>query len=57
MKSIIRCAVCLSYLTLLASPDSAGGGLGRARVVSVRDMLFSFFVKIAVPILSAYSYV
>ena len=27
MRSAIRCAVCSSCLTLLASPDSAGGGL------------------------------
>ena len=43
MRSTIRCAVCASCLTLLASPDSAGGGLGRARVVSLRGVLFSFF--------------
>ena len=30
------CVVCFSYLTLLASPNSAGGGLGRARVVPPR---------------------
>ena len=39
----LRCAVCSLCLTLLASPDSAGGGLGRARVVSLRGVLFSFF--------------
>ena len=50
MRSIIRCAVCSSCLTLLASPDSAGGGLGRARVVSQRSVLFSFFFLIIVPI-------
>ena len=46
MRSImndLRCAVCSLCLTLLASPDSAGGGLGRARVVSLRGVLFSFF--------------
>ena len=43
MRSTIRCAVGLSCLTLLASPDSAGGGLGRARVVSLEGVLFSFF--------------
>ena len=30
MRSTIRCAVCCSCVTLLASPDSVGGGLGRA---------------------------
>ena len=35
---------------MLASPDSAEGGLGRARVVSLGEVLFSFFVQIAVPI-------
>ena len=43
MRSTIRCTVCSSYLTLLAYPDSAGGGLGRARVVSRRGVLLSFF--------------
>ena len=43
MRSTIWCVVCSACLTLLASPDSAGGGLGRARVVSRRRMLFSFF--------------
>ena len=40
-----------SCLTLLASPNSIGGGLGRARVVPLRGVLFrfSFFVKIIVP--------
>ena len=28
------CGVCSKCLTLLVSPDSAGGGLGRARVIS-----------------------
>ena len=35
-----------------------GGGLGRARVVSRRGVLFSFFFKVLVPISSVlYSYV
>ena len=42
MGFTIRCAVCSSCLTLLASPDSAGDDLGRARVVSRRnEVLFS----------------
>ena len=44
-------------LTLLASPDFAEGGLGRARVVSLRGLLLSFSRKIAVPISTVYSYV
>ena len=43
MGSSSRCAVISSYLTLLASPDSAGGGLGLPRVVSLGGVLFSFF--------------
>ena len=43
MSSTVRCAVCSACLTLLASPDSAGGGLGRVRVVSLRGVLFSCF--------------
>ena len=43
MRFTDRCAVCLSCLTLLASPASAGGALGRARVVTRRGVLFSFF--------------
>ena len=42
--STMRCAVCSPCLTLLASPDSAGGGLGRARIVSRRRVLFLFFL-------------
>ena len=45
MRSTIRCGVCSTCLTLLVSSDSAGGGLGRARVVSLRGVLFSFFGK------------
>ena len=45
MRSTCLCAVCPSCLTLLASPDSTGGGLGRARVVSRRGVLFSFFLR------------
>ena len=37
------CSVCSSCLTLLACPDSYGGGLGRDRVFSRRLVLFSFF--------------
>ena len=43
MRSPIRCGVCSTCLTLLVSPDFAGGGLGRARVVSRRRVPFSFF--------------
>ena len=45
MRSTIWCVVCSACLTLLASPDSAGGGLGRARVVSSRGVLFSVFFQ------------
>ena len=38
-----RCVVSSPCLTLLASPDSAGGGLNRARVVPRRGVLSSFF--------------
>ena len=58
MRSTCRCAVCLTCLRLLASPNSAGGGLGRARVVSWREACcFLFFCKIIVPISILYSYV
>ena len=54
----MRCAVWSSCLTLLVPPDSAGGGLGRARVVSPRLVLFSFFASIYLfRIASVYSYV
>ena len=43
MSSTIRCGACSTFLTLLVSSDSAGGGPGRARVVSRRRVLFSFF--------------
>ena len=58
MRSTIRC--CSSCLTLLASPDSAGGGFGRVRLVSPRGLLLQqciCFCKIIVPISSVYSYV
>ena len=45
MRSTIGCAVCSSCRTLLASLDSAGGGLGRARVVSARRAVFVFLSK------------
>ena len=57
MRSTNRRAVCLPCLTLLASPDSAGGDLGHARVVSLRGLLLSSVCKITVPISSVYSYV
>ena len=41
MRSTIRCAVCSMCLTLLVSPD--WGCIGRARVVSLPGVLFSFF--------------
>ena len=56
MRSTNRRAVCLPCLTLLASPDSAGGDLGHARVVSLRGLLLSSVCKITVPISSVYSY-
>ena len=39
----VRCF--LVYLTLLASPESAGGDLGRAPVVPLRGVLFSLFTR------------
>ena len=45
MRSTIRCAVCSSCLTLLASLGSAGGGLGHARVVSRQGLLLAFFLQ------------
>ena len=45
MRSISRCALSSSCLTLLVSPESAGGGFGRARVVSRRDVPFSFCIQ------------
>ena len=46
MRSTIRRSVRWPGLTLLASPDSTGGGLGRACVVSRRRMFcFHIFVK------------
>ena len=59
MRSTIRCAVCWSRLTLLVSPDSAGGGLSRTRVVSRRKraVFVFFFFKIIVPISYVFSYV
>lgn len=47
MGSINRCAASFSCVTLLAPPDSAGGGLDRARVVIRRSVCFRFlFFKI-----------
>ena len=42
MRSSIRYGVCSTYLTKLVSHDSVGGDLGRARVVSLQGVLFSF---------------
>ena len=42
MRSTSRCADCWTRLTLLAPPDPASTGLDRARVVSLRRVLFSF---------------
>ena len=42
MRSTIRCGVCSTCLTILVSPDSAGGDLDRTRVVSLRGSLFVF---------------
>ena len=52
MQSTIRCSACSTCLTLLVS--SGGGGLGRARVVSLRGVPFSFFFQ---NIPTFYSYV
>ena len=47
MRSASRCAVSSSRLIVLASLDSAGGGLGRARAVSRRGVVFSrFFMRL-----------
>ena len=54
MRSTSRCADCWTYLTLLAPPDPASSALGRARVVSLRGVLFSFFYQ---NIPTFYSYV
>ena len=43
--SVCRMLVVSSCLALLASPDSAGRGLGRARFVSRRGVLFSSFFQ------------
>ena len=43
MGFTFRCGVCSMCLTLFVSPDSARGGLGRARVLSL--LLFSFWSK------------
>ena len=50
MRSTTRYGVCSTFPTLFVSPDSAGGGLGRARVVSLAGCCFRFFVKILVKI-------
>ena len=44
-------------LTLLVSPDAAGRRLHRARVVSLRGVLFLFLVKIPRLSVRAYRYV
>ena len=46
MRSTSRCADCWTCFTLLAPPHPASGGRDRARVVSLRRVLFSFFVSI-----------
>ena len=47
MRSTSRCAVSSSCLTVLASPDSAGGGFGRARAEFRRESaVFAFFAGI-----------
>ena len=43
MGSAIRCGVCSTCHTFRVLPDFAGDGLGHARVVSLRRVLFSFF--------------
>ena len=45
MRSTSLPAVSSSCLIVFASPDSAGGGLGRFRAVSGRGVLFSHFGK------------
>ena len=57
MRPNIWCDVCPTCLTLLVSPDSAVGGLGRARGVSVRGVLFSFFGQISQVYFRTYRYI
>ena len=56
MRFTIRCGVCSMCLTLLVSSESAGGGLGCARVVCLRGVLFSFFGRI-IQIIYSYVYI
>ena len=46
-RSTSRCAVSCSCLTLLTSPDSASGGLGRARGVSHGTCFTRVFSRIS----------
>ena len=56
MKSTSPCTVPSPFLAMFASPDSAGGGLGRVRVVPRRGELFSLLSqKKCSDISSAYS--
>ena len=57
MRCTVQYGVCLAYLTVLVSPDPAGGCPGRARVVSRRRVLFSFFVKVSQPFIRTYRYI
>ena len=57
MRSIIRCFVCSTCLTLLVSPDSAGGSLGRALVFSLRRVQFSFLIKMSQASIGTHRYI
>ena len=46
MRSTSRCADCWTCLTLLAPPDPVSSAVGRARVVSLRGVLFPVFYQI-----------
>ena len=56
MRPDIRCGVCSTYLAMLVFPDSAGRNPGRARVVFLGGVLFSFFRQIF-PRLYSYVYI
>ena len=55
--STIRCGVCSTCINLLVPFDSAGGGLGRAPVVSRQRVLFSFFCHTMQASIRTYRYV
>ena len=57
MRSTIRCGVCSTWLTLIVPLDSAGGGLGRDRVVSRRWVLFWCFYQNTEAFVRTYRYI